>query len=279
MISPSLSAEEAQAIVTASRKILALEEKRAEEQGATEQFTTELRAIEFRSSLGIDIRKPLRLNEAFLQVAQMKEGQDTRISSHRTSAMLYLLQKGFNAKADCGSTALQYACESGQQETVQFLLQRGAVVPKTNHSYEKALHTAARSGDTSVAKMLLNAGLPKDSKDSKENTPLIMAVKYEKAPMVELLLKSGADTEVQGICYRLSPLCAAAYNGTPEIIESLLRFGASIESGGDNGQTPLTTVVKLGGDPSCQDSIRWRSECVYRDVWSWVDSYQVCCRT
>ena len=70
MISPSLSAEEAQAIFTASRKISALEEKRAEEQRATEQFTTELRAIELLFSLGIEIRKPLRLNEAFLQVVQ-----------------------------------------------------------------------------------------------------------------------------------------------------------------------------------------------------------------
>ena len=73
-----------------------------------------------------------------------------------------------------------------------------------------------------------------------------MAVKYEKASMVELLLKSGADIEVQGICYRLSPLCTAAHNGNPAIIESLLRFGASIESGGDNGQTPLTIAVSWG---------------------------------
>ncbi|KAK3166656.1 hypothetical protein OEA41_009781 [Lepraria neglecta] len=178
----------------------------------------------------------------------MKEDQDTGISSHRTSAMLYLLQKGLNinAQADCGSTALQYACESGQQEMIQFLLQRGAVVPKTNHSYEKAHHTAARSGDTSVAKMLLNAGLPIDSKDNKEHTPLIMAVKYEKASMIELSLKSGADTEVQGIFYWLWPLCTAAYNDTPAIIESLLIFGASIESGGDHGQTPLTIAVSWG---------------------------------
>ena len=248
MISPSLSAEEAQAIVTASGKVSALEEKRAEEQHATEQFTTELHAIELRPSLGIEIRKSLRLNEAFLQVAQMKEDQCTRISSHRTSAMLCLLQKGLNinAQADCGSTALQYACELGQQEMVQFLLQRGAVVPKTNQSYGKALHTATRSGDTSVAKMLLNAGLPIDSKGNKEHASLIMAVKYEKASMEELLLKSGADTEVQRICYRLSPLCTAAYNGTPAIIESLLRFGASIESGGGNGQTPLIIAVSWG---------------------------------
>ena len=167
----------------------------------------------------------------------MKEDQDTRISSHRTSAMLYLLQKGLNinAQADRGSTALQYACELGQPEMVQFLLQRGAVVRKTNQSYEKALHTAARSGDTSVAKILLNAGLPIDSTDNKEHTSLIVAVKYEKASMVELLLKSGADTEVHGVNYRLSPLFTAAYNGTPAIIESLLRFGASIEPGGGTG--------------------------------------------
>jgi ankyrin repeat protein len=56
-----------------------------------------------------------------------------------------------------------------------------------------ALHIAAINGKDVCAEVLVNAGAQVDARDHDENTPLLLAARYGKLPVVKLLLKHKAD--------------------------------------------------------------------------------------
>jgi ankyrin repeat protein len=104
------------------------------------------------------------------------------------------------------------------------------------------LHSAARYGAFSAAKLLLDQGADFSVKDEKGNTPLHLAAIFRHEEIVDLLIQHNVDVNVlnsQG----QAPLYVASIYGNPESIKPLLANGAKIDIRDADGNTPLHVAV------------------------------------
>jgi len=105
------------------------------------------------------------------------------------------------------------------------------------------IHEAAKNGDLKAVNDFLQTGKPLDAQDHKGITPLGYAVGANRIAVVKLLLDKRANpfsvdsTGNSGLHY------AAGY-GRKELLEYLVKTGASASQQNSKGQTPLT-VAKL----------------------------------
>jgi len=110
------------------------------------------------------------------------------------------------------------------------------------------LHNAARSGYTTVVRLLLEHGANVDISDPRVETPLCLAVGYINPDVVKILLDAGAD--VNAADERGSTaLHSAAANGSgddADILVLLLRHGAKPDKHGLDGYTPLHWAARCG---------------------------------
>src|SRR4029077_1654284 len=91
-------------------------------------------------------------------------------------------------------TRLSDAAMQGDQDAVRSLLAQKVDVNAPQGDGTTALHWAAYKDDIEMAKVLLSSGASvKAATRIGAITPLFMASKNGSAPMIEILLKSGAD--------------------------------------------------------------------------------------
>jgi len=103
----------------------------------------------------------------------------------------YLLEHGFevNKKDSHGWTILMYACERGQKDKVQYLIDnRHANVNITNKIGQNALMIASKKGFMSIIKILLEHKAEIDVRDSSGNTSQIYAYENGHYDVVNYLL-------------------------------------------------------------------------------------------
>lgn len=181
-----------------------------------------------------------------------------------------LLDKGadINAAGTWGS-ALQSAALNGHETIVRLLLRYGADVNlKRWHSSDDAfivginpLKTAALNGHEGVVQLLLNCGADVDYaeeiRDDPDDSPemfasfslggpaLYAAAATSNRKIVEILLKHGADANVEGE-EREVALHAAACGGYDDIVKILLKYGADINAEDGRFGTALQRAVYEG---------------------------------
>ena len=86
------------------------------------------------------------------------------------------------------------AASRGDEETVRALLERGADVQTARPDGMTALHWAAMRSDLEVTEMLLYAGANLEATTRiGQHTPLHVAGRSGRAPVVQALLEAGAD--------------------------------------------------------------------------------------
>ncbi|KAF4419069.1 ankyrin repeat-containing domain-containing [Fusarium acutatum] len=134
-------------------------------------------------------------------------------------------QPDFADIAAGGKTALSYASESGDTDTVTTLLERRAS-PTLLDSYLWApLHYAAAAGSLAVVKMLLsNPKVDPDSKNDYGETPLWQAARKGQEAVVRLLAQQGSTRVNVDVRNRndTTPLMKAAKGGHTGVIRLLL---------------------------------------------------------
>ena len=92
---------------------------------------------------------------------------------------------------------------------------------------DQDLLAAVRKGDAAAVKVLLDGGLPVDTKFRYDRTALSFAADRGHADIVTLLLDRGASVNAADTFYKATPLVWAAQNEHAEVVKILLARGAS----------------------------------------------------
>lgn len=134
-----------------------------------------------------------------------------------------------NAVDEIGHTALYYACKSSPVTIVRVLLDAGASVNRTGQGKRTPLQEAVIQQREDIVILLLERGANPDIFDG-GLTALTLACLYFpfKDPVISRLLAAGADVNLHG---HMTPLHAAARQGNPELVKTLVQAGADMSIG------------------------------------------------
>jgi ankyrin repeat protein len=201
-------------------------------------------------------------------------------SGGHTEVVKVLLGRGARASA---SGALAAAAGAGSLESVRALLAAGRA-PRPELG--RALVEAALHGSTEMLRALLDAGAPLDgavpmaAHPTEGPLPLEAAIKQGHLEAVRLLIAAGADVGARA--GRWPPLRQAAYVGYVDLVELLLRSGASPKAtDSTNGSTALfgvtvpavaAALLRAGADPNAR-SRRGATPLVYLAEYNWTAHY------
>jgi ankyrin repeat protein len=182
-----------------------------------------------------------------------------------------------NARGKFGFNALMVAARyRGNVESVRLLLKHGAkATPEKDVKVENNLaimYLAATSGDTEIAKALLDAGAPIDALTmvvtTIPTTPIMAATLRGDTAMVEYLIGRGAEVNPSPDASPIgTPLGRAVVNNHSHLVKLLLAKGAKVNQVDGLGMTalhyaatvdfadPTNTQLLLaaGADPKAKD--------------------------
>ncbi|XP_018542930.1 LOW QUALITY PROTEIN: ankyrin repeat and SOCS box protein 15b [Lates calcarifer] len=169
-----------------------------------------------------------------------------------------------------GRLLLHTAAVQPQQEILRVVLQ--VAVTSTDLTLEEqtedgdtALTLAAEAGSVENVRMLLQHGASPHNTNSRNESPLLIAVRQKSYDMALMLIMGGAFVE-QVCLTKWTAIHEAAKAGCPEILMLLLRHGAKVTARDGHGVTPLgiaanygntealDILIQHGGDVSAQAS-------------------------
>ena len=132
------------------------------------------------------------------------------------------------------------AANNGNLERIKELLQKGVDVNGDYHEFDPTpLTCAAENGHADCVKYLVEAGADVNCRDSDDRTALMYAITYELDDCVDILLESGAETEVVCGGFGETPLMMAAERGKLKCLSLLLKKGACVNHRDFKGYTAL----------------------------------------
>ena len=202
---------------------------------------------------------------------------------------LVTLGLNINQQDKAGHTALHIAAANGNNMLVKYLLATNAdascVDGQGRHILHHAIDKEWFSRDVETTRLLLEHGVMYQKADFTNMTPLHLAVQNHRRDVISLLLKSGYSVDVPvhrklwsarmidgSRCYSLdhsavqeyqqdalyagyTPLHVAALFGMAGIVALLIDRGASPNTQGDYGETPLHLALSVSmGDTKIEDS-------------------------
>ena len=162
---------------------------------------------------------------------------------------------------------------SGNAEMVGFVtrtLQCDVALTKHRYAGRTLLHFAAAAGCLEVVMALLRAGVDPEVCDSGGHTALYFVANEcgteNGKEVVAALVRGGANVNACGGVTRATPLHMAARRGHVRIAETLLEYGARLDTRDAKGDTPLdrarncrkTLVAQLLADRAAMQSSRLR---------------------
>uniref|UniRef100_A0A8C5FYP1 CARD- and ANK-containing Inflammasome Adaptor Protein n=1 Tax=Gouania willdenowi TaxID=441366 RepID=A0A8C5FYP1_GOUWI len=145
-------------------------------------------------------------------------------SRGHTDIVKALIQAGapIHVVDDQGRTPVHLAAEQLQLESVSVLVKEEASQPESLRK-NTFLHMAGREDNWKLMELLLQNGAPVDAMNNQMNTALFYAVQESNSKAVEVLLNAGAKT-VKGF----TPLHVAAHYDRAEIVALLVKGGAQV---------------------------------------------------
>jgi serine/threonine-protein phosphatase 6 regulatory ankyrin repeat subunit B len=163
----------------------------------------------------------------------------------------FLLSKGAqaNSKDTAGQTPLMGACEEGHVGVIRGLLQHmgATALQETDAQGHTALHWAAMSSQEETVAFLLAQGAQANSRDLSSRTPLMLACEKGHLGVVQVLVQHMGDQGLEEADENgLTALHWAALGGHEETVAFLLSKGAPANSKDTDGQTPLMVACLEG---------------------------------
>lgn len=134
------------------------------------------------------------------------------------------------------------------------------IVVETVETETVPLVKAVAADDLVKAKALLDGGADANVRNSVEIPVLVMAIRRGSLPLVDALLKHGANPNVRDLDTDISPLLEAIGLNSPErkeLVKRLLRGGADVNARiGKDGLLKGLTPLMLAVEPECEDIVR-----------------------
>jgi len=168
------------------------------------------------------------------------------MSGHAEVAKL-LIDAGARLDAKSGdSTALHYAAENGNKEIVELLIAKGANINAVRRDGHTPLYSAAQGGHKDVMALLITHGADINvQRDALKRTLLHEAAIKGQKELVQLFLTHGADVNAKDSRDR-TPLFLALRGGRKEVLPLLLAHGADVNAKARSGITPLDLAKQRG---------------------------------
>jgi ankyrin len=154
------------------------------------------------------------------------------IKSHNTAAVRALLKShaDVNGAQGDGATALHWAVQYGDLETVDLLLHAGSRVNIANDLGVTPLYLACTNRDARMVQRLLNAEADPNTKLFNGETALMNCARTGNADSVKALIAAGARVNVKEPEHNQTALMWAAAERHPEALKVLLEAGADMRA-------------------------------------------------
>ena len=200
-----------------------------------------------------------------------REGLLLSAVNGNTDILRYFIEKkgDIDARIKNHRTLLMAASMYGHTNAVNVLLQDGANVALTDKRLGcTALHFAAGSSDNSgeILRCLIENGADVNGVNKVKHTPLTIAAIRDHINALTLLIKHGADVDLQDSDgYKALHFAVYGSDISSEILSCLIGVGADVNARTNNGVTPLmiaaeeghinavTSLVKCGANVDLQD--------------------------
>ena len=184
-----------------------------------------------------------------------------------------LMRAGANIDKDAeayGDVPLNLAVKGGHIEAVKLLLSGGAKVlqgtvvasldeppmfelmlAQTPPLDAGILRAALKRGRAESLQRLLRYGIDPNDDSRWDSSLLHQAVKQKSVRLAQILLENGADPNRSRFIG--TPLHLAAKQGLPDMIRTLIQYGADVDAGKETGNTPLKYALGAGNYPRYQN--------------------------
>ncbi|XP_042514940.1 ankyrin-1 [Macadamia integrifolia] len=159
-----------------------------------------------------------------------------------TDTAKYLLECGADPSisSEIGATALHHAAGTGNIDLLSFVLSKGDDVDSQSDAGTPLIWAAGHGQQESVKVLLENHADPNAETDD-NITPLLSSVAAGSLPCLELLIQAGANANVSA--GGATPMHIAADNGSPDIINCLLKAGADPNAVDEDGLKPIQVAA------------------------------------
>ncbi|XP_022744477.1 ankyrin-1-like isoform X1 [Durio zibethinus] len=189
------------------------------------------------------------LEELKLDVdTQDEDGETPLLHAARQGHTLtskYLLDHGANPAipSELGATALHHSAGIGNIELLKYILATGVEVDLQSDAGTPLVWAAGHAQPDAV-KVLLEHHANPNAETEDNITPLLSAVAAGSLACLDLLIQAGSKVNITA--GGATPLHVAADNGSPDLINSLLKAGADPNAIDEDGQKPIQVAAARG---------------------------------
>jgi ankyrin repeat protein len=148
------------------------------------------------------------------------------------------------------------AARQGNLSAVRSLIERGAELNAQSAEGNTALIQAVHARNADVVKWLLSKGADVNRKTNVGFTALMAAAYMKQQGIVDMLLARNAEVDAQKADTGMTPLMFAAHEGDAGIVKSLLARGANVRLKNNEGKTALA----LAEDAQAIDAVKLLAE-------------------
>ena len=186
-------------------------------------------------NFGKDINEKLSIF-SFAPIHKIIESK--KKNKHEVLKKMLLLGSDPNIKDSNGWTALHYACQYGDFESLKILIDTNADINAFSNNQRTPLHLAAKMNRVDIVKYLTETILSKypgtahkylNAKDDIGCTPSHLAAKEGNKECLEILLTKGADLEATDLC-GWNILHYASFHARKDTIRFICKYDADYDT-------------------------------------------------
>jgi len=168
------------------------------------------------------------------------------VERERTNLFPLLLKHGAKETAITRSAPLRIAARKNLLLEAESLVKQTPGMVNARDDLRRApLHFASASGGLPLVELLLRHGAEVNARDFADNTPLHVAAQAGKPDLVGALLARRAEVNAANR-QRVTPLIHAATVGSLPVVEALLAAGADVKAADNVGETALHRAATGG---------------------------------